>query len=203
MITATTIRTHMTVSALTVLLLSVVVTVNDSVYAAPPAFRHAAQKYGLPADVLYAIALVESGRSTSAHGKKVWPWTLNVDHRAVYAESDTKAIRVLEASIAEGVAPIAVGIMQVLWSAHAWRFDHDPEKALDPHRNIDVGAWILRENFDASGDLWKAVGLYYAGSLDTPRRKAQADAYRMRVARALVKELGKGNAKQNATFAAR
>lgn len=43
----------------------------------PDGYRQVAQQSGVPADLLYAIALTESG-SALPQGIRPWPWTLNI-----------------------------------------------------------------------------------------------------------------------------
>jgi soluble lytic murein transglycosylase-like protein len=61
--------------------------------------------------------------------------------------------------------------MQVNWRYHQRRLQSFA-RALDPYPNIAVGAAILREHFDATGDWFKAVGRYHH-----PSNTARANAY--------------------------
>jgi soluble lytic murein transglycosylase-like protein len=57
--------------------------------------------------------------------------------------------------------------------------------ALDPYRNLAVGAHILKTNFAATGDWPRAVGLYHTGSFDGSERRARAVRYVAGVSRRL------------------
>ena len=46
----------------------------------PSGYRRVAQQAGVPADLLYAMALTESG-SRVQQGIRPWPWTLNIAGR--------------------------------------------------------------------------------------------------------------------------
>ena len=45
----------------------------------PPAYEAIAQQFGVPADVLYAIALTESRMQVGRNLTRPWPWTANVE----------------------------------------------------------------------------------------------------------------------------
>jgi len=69
--------------------------------------------------------------------------------------------------------------MQIHWRAHR-RLLRDPWAALDPMFNLRVGAYLLRERWQAAGNLWQAIGRYHA-----PSRPERAAWYRRQVARRL------------------
>ena len=58
----------------------------------PVAYLIVAKSHQVPADILYAIALTESG--THYRGERVpWPWALNIDGQSVFCESQKDAIQ--------------------------------------------------------------------------------------------------------------
>lgn len=94
----------------------------------------AALRYDLPVDLLYAIGQVESSHNPNA---------------IAHANNGTRS----------------VGVMQINSS---WFDKLEPmgitEKDLaDPCINIQVGAWILRQEVERYGYSWEAIGAYYAG----------------------------------------
>lgn len=143
----------------------------------PLAYTIVSQTYEVPADVLYAIALTESGK---AYGKKhvPWPWTLNVSGKGVYCASQAEAKTLLSTQLDE-YSSIDVGLMQVNWHWHQQRFN-SIDDALMPMKNLAVGAIILREQFERAQDWWQAVGYYHAPGSDQ-RSINHANAYRERV----------------------
>lgn len=98
----------------------------------------AAYRYRLPADLLYAIGSVESSHRVNAR-----------------------------ASAANGT--YSVGLMQInsSWFPKLRRFGIDESRLAEPCVNIQVGAWILRQEVDRYGYSWEAIGAYYAGAYTT------------------------------------
>ena len=150
----------------------------------PAGYVSVATLYGIPPTVLYAVGLAES-RKTTPVGRRPWPWTLNVDGESRFYPSRRDAWTALQTHIRAG-RTVDVGLMQVNWNWHsvklvnAWR-------ALDPYFNLRVGAQILREQFDITGDWHSAIGRYHAPA-NTPKGRANAQKYRENVAR-LMKDL--------------
>ncbi len=146
----------------------------------PDAYRRIAPQYGIPAVVLYAIALCESGRRIGV-GFRPWPWTLNINGQGRVFEDKPRAVQAAADAIDRG-STVDLGIMQVNWHYHGHRFGGIAE-ALDPYANLRAGAAILREYSREHGSLWQGIGYYHSG---TPER---ANAYQARCARILVDTL--------------
>ena len=144
----------------------------------PPAFMQVAIEYQIPADVYYAIALQESGRYTKTYGFKVWPWALNINYTTYYPESYEAATALIEKTLSEGSEWIAVGMMQVYWKYHKERFKENPYYALDIATNLRLGAKLFDEALAYHhGDIWKAVGYYYAGVITSERERLETEVY--------------------------
>lgn len=140
----------------------------------PAAFRTVGAEYGIPPNLLYAIALTESGRELR-QGVVPWPWTLNVRGRGLRFESREAATSALARLLASGERP-DVGLMQVNWRWHG-NLLSSPEIALDPWYNLRAGSSVLASEYEATGDWWRAVGRYHSRDPDRAAR------YRARVAR--------------------
>lgn len=148
----------------------------------PPGYRLIAGEYGIPAALLYAMALTESRRTvrlTGRHTARPWPWTLNVAGRGHWFSTRRDAWRALRRNLAAGRRSIDIGLMQVNWRYHRGQL-LDPWTALDPYHNLRVGARILRQCFDLTGDWWQAAGCYHAPGPDKASQ-ARAARYRARV----------------------
>jgi soluble lytic murein transglycosylase-like protein len=136
----------------------------------------AAQQYGVPAGVLYAVALTETGS-----GGRLAPWALNIEGRTVIATSREEAVAAFEAARAEGRKLIDLGCMQVNHHYHGRSFD-SVEAMLDPEANVQYAARFLRDLHRKAGSWTGAVARYHASPANTD---AQA-RYICRVTRHLV-----------------
>ena len=99
-------------------------------------WQEAAQRYGVSAQLLYAIARVESGLDPAA---------VNRSHRSRTGSYD-------------------IGLMQIN-SSHLRtlsRYGIREADLYNPCTNIHVGAWLLADSFSRNGTSWDAVGAYNA-----------------------------------------
>jgi len=130
----------------------------------PVVFERIAERHGVPADVLYALARTESGRTQKGEHKP-WPWTLNIAGQGRYFNSRSEACSALRAAL-EDTRLIDVGVAQlnIRWNPELFgagkRFS-DPCAGLDPQHNLDAAAAILRSHFDDTGHWLTAVGRYH------------------------------------------
>lgn len=150
----------------------------------PPAYQVAAQRAGIPATVLYAVALQESG--TRLRGRLVpWPWTLNIagtpQRYATRSESCTGLRQALRRTPA---TRIDAGLGQINLGYHPQRYAQ-PCDLLDPYRNLAIAAEILREQHVAGEDWLLAIGRYHR-----PAGGAPAAHYRHSVSQHLARVLG-------------
>jgi len=141
----------------------------------PPAYRQVAREYDVPASLLFAVALVESGRLVQGGRILPWPWTINAGGRGHYFRSRRAAEARLRRLLADGVQP-DVGLMQLNWKYHRDELG-SAAQAFDPWLNLRAGALALRRAYERTGDWWKAVGRYHSAN------PALAERYRRRVAR--------------------
>ena len=143
----------------------------------PTAYLIVAKSYQVPADILYAMALAESG--TQYGGDQIpWPWALNIDGQSVFCESQQEAVRRVHQAIGNQQS-VDIGLMQVNWRWHKQRFTTIDE-SLVPVRNLSAGAVILYEQFEQTNDWWEAVGRYHDPGQDAESLNS-AQRYRGRV----------------------
>jgi soluble lytic murein transglycosylase-like protein len=154
--------------------------ISSSVAAEQALFQEVGRYCGVPSDILYAVALVESGRKINGTHAP-WPWTLNIEGKAYYFDSREAMFQKVMAAIADK-RTIDIGLMQTNWH---WKYERlgSPWKATEPLYNVKTGCEILKRHFDNTGDWWIAVGKYHRES-DAPRHAAAATKYSQRVKRA-------------------
>ena len=146
--------------------------------AVPTVFHEAAELYGIEGgEILYAIALNESGRSVDG-AFRPWPWTLNVEGRGYYYDSQDEAWAALSEFIAAGHRSIDVGLMQVNFRWHE-ELLVDPYTALDPWVNVHLGASVYADVLQGD-DPVAAAGRYHSPGPSAAQRQ-RADRYSAKV----------------------
>jgi hypothetical protein len=145
------------------------------------AIAAAERAYAIPAGLLMAIGLVESGRTDPLTGQRdPWPWAVNVEGRGALLDTREAALAFVRQAEAGGARSIDIGCMQVNRMHHPTAFA-SLEHGFDPGANADYAARFLRQLKEgpAGGDWMKAAGFYHS---QTPER---AEAYRARVQAAM------------------
>ena len=133
--------------------------------ACEPEILRAAERYGVPVGILYAVGLTETGRKGSLQ-----PNALNINGKAVFPKSRVEAISAVRKAEADGTRMIDIGCMQINRRYHAKRLG-GVEAFLDPHRNVDYAARFLVE-LKGRHDSWSmAVARYHAGPDNDPAQK--------------------------------
>jgi soluble lytic murein transglycosylase-like protein len=139
----------------------------------PWGYEQVATERGIPADLLYAVALTESGRRDQDGFLKPWPWALNVAGTSRFFATRAEAETALAEALPTGVN-VDVGLMQISTRWHGERLGSIQE-ALAPYRNLRLGAAILLECRRTAGEWTTAVGCYHS------RNPERAAAYAARV----------------------
>lgn len=130
-----------------------------------PEILRAADRYGVPVGILYAVGLTETGRKGSLQ-----PNALNIEGKAVFPASPQAALSAFEAARRSGAKLIDLGCMQINHHYHAEHFRNVSEM-LDPHRNVDYAARFLA-GLKRQHETWSmAVARYHAGPNNDPAQK--------------------------------
>lgn len=148
----------------------------------PPAYQLAAARAGIPASVLFAIALQESGTPLRGH-LMPWPWTLNVAGTPQrFARRDEACAALKQALVRHNPKRIDVGLGQTNLGYHPDRYRSACE-ALDPLANLAVTAELLRAHYADSGDWVVAAGRYHrpAGGKPAAQYRRQFSQHWQRV----------------------
>jgi soluble lytic murein transglycosylase-like protein len=130
-----------------------------------PEILRAADRYGIPAGILYAVGLTETGRKGSLQ-----PNALNIEGKAFFPASRAEAVATAKAALQQGKVLIDLGCMQINQHYHAAHF-RGLADMLDPHRNVDYAARFLAR-LHARHETWSmAVARYHAGPDNDPAQK--------------------------------
>lgn len=140
-----------------------------AVLAAPnacePEILAAADRYGVPVGILYAVGLTETGKRGSLQ-----PNALNIDGKAVFPASRQQAVTAFQRARRGGAKFIDLGCMQINHRFHSEHF-RGVADMLDPHRNVDYAARFLMQ-LKRRHDTWSmAVARYHAGPNNDPAQK--------------------------------
>ena len=126
--------------------------------------------YDIPARLLDAISIVESGRWDQGHRASVaWPWTINANGEGKFFPTKAEAIAEVRRLRAAGVKSIDVGCMQVNLQYHPDAFTN-LDDAFDPTINVAYAARFLKGLYQATGH-WPTAASYYHSQ--TPKLAAE------------------------------
>lgn len=126
----------------------------------------ALQVAGVPAEIMYAIGLQESG--TTLGGKRgfaPWPWVLNVNYQGRYFTTQEQARAALADEVQRGNKNVAVGMLQIYLRYNGHRVS-DPLTLLDPSVNLRVAAEVLADCGQLYPDTFGKLACYYSGDMD-------------------------------------
>jgi hypothetical protein len=128
----------------------------------------AARNADVPPDLLIAIAGAESGYH---------PWALNIKGRQVFCQSRAEAENVLANTPTDDVD---IGLMQINWRFWGPRSGVASKgELLEPRKNLELGAAILKDGLSRDGSLWHRISNYHMGGAAERERynKLVYDAY--------------------------
>jgi soluble lytic murein transglycosylase-like protein len=125
----------------------------------------AERRWGIPAQLLFAIGMQESG---------FLPWTFNAEGRGVFAGSKAAAVLQVQALQAAGMQSIDIGCFQINLAAHPLAFA-SLDDAFDPMTNGDYAGRFLAALHERTGSWPAAVAAYHSA---TP---LLGEAYRQQV----------------------
>jgi hypothetical protein len=130
----------------------------------------AERRYRIPAGLLSAIALVETGRTLPGTGARTaWPWTIHAEGKGRWLDSPEEAVAMVKALKAKGVKNIDVGCMQINQMHHPDAFPN-LKTAFTPAANADYAARFLSELFQETRSWIKAASYYHSRTPERSKR---------------------------------
>jgi len=170
------------------LMLFVMVYTETQAATVPPRYRQIAAQYQIPAGVLYAVALTESGKTVSSGHFRPWPWTLNVAGKPKRYTTRKAAWQAINYFMGLGEQSIDIGLMQINWRWHKQSLG-STWQALDPVFNVKLAAKILQQAYLKKGSWPLAIGSYHSPG-KKPEQKRRARAYAARVIKKMKRMTG-------------
>lgn len=135
------------------------------------AAAQAAERSGVPYDVLRAVSVVETGRNGQP-----WPWTVSVRGEGHWSNTMQDAATLVQAALDQGITNVDLGCFQLnlYWHARAFQSIED---MLDPARNAAYAADFLAEKYAETGDWSLAAAAYHSATPEhADRYQARFDA---------------------------
>jgi len=131
----------------------------NSAEVPPPAYQLIALPAGVPSEVLYSVALQESG--TRLRGQIVpWPWTLNVARRLPVCDPK-RCVQGFDDCASNRWSQSGRRWSRSNQHRCQWPRYSSPCEGLDPYKNLSVTAQILAEQKAKGGDWITAAGRYH------------------------------------------
>lgn len=133
------------------------------------AAMEAAQKTGVPLELLRTLTRVETGRGGSQAAPDPWPWTLNMAGDGSWHDSAEAALTVARRAIAEGRRNIDIGCFQINYRWHGDQF-RSLEAMMDPTENALYAARFLHDLQGEFGNWMDAAAVFHSRNPDHATR---------------------------------
>lgn len=134
------------------------------------AAAQAAAETGVPADLMQAIALAESGRARNGR-LRPWPWTANLEGQGHWFETRAELVAFAEGAVAVGRTSVDIGCFQINWRWHGRHFVR-PGDLSDPLTGARHAARYLLQLREEFGGWEAAAGAYHSRDPDRAARYA-------------------------------
>jgi soluble lytic murein transglycosylase-like protein len=125
----------------------------------------ASDRYGVPAGILYAVGLTETGNKGSLQ-----PNAMNIEGKALFPASRGAALQAFSDAESQGAKLVDVGCMQINVHYHAEHF-RSVSDMFDPRQNVDYAARFLSQLKRRHTSWSMAVARYHAGPDNDPAQK--------------------------------
>lgn len=124
------------------------------------AAHQVARETGVPADVLQALTLTETGRR-QAGAVRPWPWSVNAEGKGTWFPTSAEARDQARALAAAGKNNFDAGCFQINYRWHGEAFS-SVDEMFDPVANTRYAANFLRRLHAEFGDWRDAVGAFHS-----------------------------------------
>ncbi len=124
------------------------------------AIVNGARRGGVPAQVLHAISLTETGREQNGR-LRPWPWAINREGKSYWFNSREEALAFARQSLAEGRRSFDVGCVQINYRWHGHAFP-SVEDMFNPEWTATYAAQFLRTLYEERGSWSEAAGAYHS-----------------------------------------
>lgn len=136
-----------------------------AVNACEPEILRAADHYHIPAGILYAVGLTETGNKGSLQ-----PNAMNIEGKALFPKSRSAALDAFAEVRQGGAKLVDVGCMQINVHYHGDQFKTLSDM-FDPRQNVDYAARFLMQLKQRHTSWSMAVARYHAGPNNNPAQK--------------------------------
>lgn len=154
---------HFVVTTITLIALNIptpVSAMQELSYICDQAARYASEETGVPLSVLQAISLTETGRKSGGEMKS-WPWTVNMEGKGVWFETEDDARSYVYKNYKRGARSFDVGCFQINYKWHGQEFA-SIEEMFDPNSNALYAANFLLKLYREKGNWSEAAGAYHS-----------------------------------------
>ena len=127
-----------------------------------------ARETGVPADILGALTLTETGRRQNGV-LRPWPWAVNAEGAGTWFDDPRQALDFAAARVAMGRPNVDIGCFQLNFRWHGAHFNSVAEM-FDPLVNARYAAGFLRQLYAETGDWRKAAGAFHSRRPDHAAR---------------------------------
>ena len=121
-----------------------------------------AAETGVPADILGALTLTETGRRRDGVVQP-WAWSVNSEGAGTWFDDPARALAFAEDRVAQGRRNLDIGCFQLNYRWHGQHFGSVAEM-FDPMQNARYAARFLGELHAETGDWRKAAGAFHSRS---------------------------------------
>jgi hypothetical protein len=119
-----------------------------------------ARRGGVPVEVLFAVALTETGQHRDGR-MRAWPWAINREGKGYWFENRDEALAFGRQSLAAGRPSFDVGCVQINYRWHGHAFP-SLEDMFDPEWTATYAAQFLRTLYEERGSWSEAAGAYHS-----------------------------------------